>query len=61
VSSVPETVSYGSLLVVINERLKLRRSLEEQVYFVELANQLISLYWQQIEDEQAYRQRRRAA
>jgi hypothetical protein len=61
VSSVPDTVSYGMLLVIINERLKLPRTLEEQTYFVELANQLINLYWQRIEEEQAYRHGKRAA
>ena len=58
-SFVPETVSYGALLVVINERLKLPRTLEEQKYFVDLANQLIHLYWQQIDEQE--KQRRKAA
>jgi hypothetical protein len=52
VPKVPETVSYGALLVVINERLKLPRTLEEQKYFVDLANQLIKLYWQQLDEDQ---------
>ena len=50
VLDIPDTVSYGALLLVINERLKQRRTLDEQRYFVELANQLLSLYWRQIEE-----------
>jgi hypothetical protein len=49
------------LLVIINERIKQPRSVEEQTYFVELANQLINLYWQRIEEEQAYHRGKRAA
>lgn len=58
---VPDTISYGGLLVVINERLKEPRTLEEQKYFVDLANHLIRLYWQQVEEEQSAERRRRAA
>ena len=57
-SHVPDTISYGTLLVVINERLKLPRTLEEQKYFIDLANQLIRLYWQQLDEQE---QRRKAA
>jgi hypothetical protein len=55
---VPDTVSYGALLVIINSRLKLPRTMEEQKYFVELANQLIQLYWQQIDETKNYQRRR---
>jgi len=58
---VPDTISYGGLLMVINERLKLPRTMEEQQYFVDLANRLIQLYWQQIDDEQKNSSRRRRA
>jgi hypothetical protein len=51
VPKAPDTVSYGRLLLVINERLKRPRSLEEQKYFVDLANQLLKLYWEQFKDE----------
>ncbi|HEY9791965.1 MAG TPA: hypothetical protein V6D22_16280 [Candidatus Obscuribacterales bacterium] len=54
---VPDTVSYGALLVIINSRLKLPRTMEEQKYFVDLANQLIRLYWQQMDDAKNYQRK----
>lgn len=42
---VPETVSYAALLLVINNRSHLPRSVQEQRYFIDLANELIRLYW----------------
>lgn len=51
VPKVPDTISYGALLLVINERLKLPRTIDEQKYFVDLANQLLKLYWQQFGEE----------
>jgi hypothetical protein len=61
VPMIPDTISYGALLMIINERLKLPRTMEEQQYFVDLANRLIQLYWQQIDDEQKNSSRRRRA
>lgn len=42
----PNAVSYAALLVVINNRLNLPRTLQEQRYFIDLAHDLIRLYWE---------------
>jgi hypothetical protein len=60
----PEAVSYAALLIVINNRLNLQRTAQEQRYFIDLANELIQLYWQYEADEpdlnQGWQQRRAA-
>jgi hypothetical protein len=57
----PNAVSYAALLIVINNRLHLNRSMKEQRYFIDLANDLIKLYWQHEVDADENEQWRRAA
>lgn len=57
----PDKISYGALLIVINERLKLPRELEEQKYFVELANECLRLYWAEQKEIRLQTKRRKAA
>ncbi len=60
-STTPDAVSYAALLLVINNRLNLPRSINEQRYFIELAHDLIRLYWRYDADEQDRQSRQRAA
>jgi hypothetical protein len=48
----PNAVSYAALLIVINNRLHLQRTVQEQRYFIDLANDLIKLFWQHEADAQ---------
>lgn len=58
----PNAVSYAALLIVINNRLHLNRSMQEQRYFIDLANDLIKLYWQhEAKADDDYGEFRRAA
>jgi hypothetical protein len=48
----PNAVSYAALLIVINNRLHLHRTVQDQRYFIDLAHDLIKLYWQYEADSQ---------
>jgi hypothetical protein len=41
----PEKVSYLALLLVLKDRISVQRELRDQRYFIELAQELIRLYW----------------
>lgn len=60
-SKAPNAVSYAALLLVINNRLNLPRSMQEQRYFIDLANDLIRLYWLHEAELSNDKNRRRAA
>lgn len=47
----PNAVSYAALLIVLNNRLHLQRTVQEQRYFIDLANDLIKLYREHEADE----------
>lgn len=47
----PNAVSYAALLIVLNNRLNLPRTVQEQRYFIDLANDLIKLYREHEADE----------
>jgi hypothetical protein len=58
----PNAVSYAALLLVINNRLHLHRSMQEQRYFIDLANDLIKLYWEhEAKSDDGFGEWRRAA
>jgi hypothetical protein len=57
----PNAVSYAALLLVINNRLHLHRSVQEQRYFIDLANDLIRLYWAYEADSSGESEQRRKA
>lgn len=57
----PDTVSYAALLLVINNRLHLPRNVQEQRYFIDLANELIRLYWIHETETKSDNGRRKAA
>lgn len=60
-NEAPDAVSYAALLLIINNRLNLPRTSQEQRYFIDLANDLIRLYWIYEAERQDDAGRRRAA
>ncbi len=60
-STTPDVVSYAALLLVINNRLNLPRTMNEQRYFIDLAHELIRLYRQSEAEEQDRHGQHRAA
>jgi len=60
-NKAPNKVSYAALLIVLNNRLGLPRTAQEQRYFIDLANELIRLYWQYDGDQDDSKNCRRAA
>lgn len=45
-NNTPDSVSYLTLLVILKGRVYLQRNLRDQRYFIELAQELIRLYWE---------------